>query len=81
MNEEVRLVGNGEHEEDMWQYSLRPKFFNEYVGQEEAKGNLNVYIQAAKQRGEALDLSLIHISEPTRLALISYAVFCLKKKN
>ncbi|GAB5876241.1 hypothetical protein JMUB7546_26510 [Staphylococcus aureus] len=24
-------------------------------------------------------LSLIHISEPTRLALISYAVFCLKK--
>ena len=26
-------------------------------------------------------LSLIHISEPTRLALISYAVFCLKKKN
>ena len=26
------------------------------------------------------DLSLIHISEPTRLALISYAVFCLKKK-
>ncbi|GAB5857708.1 hypothetical protein JMUB7542_27790 [Staphylococcus aureus] len=26
-----------------------------------------------------IDLSLIHISEPTRLALISYAVFCLKK--
>ena len=28
-----------------------------------------------------LDLSLIHISEPTRLGMISYAVFCLKKKN
>ena len=27
------------------------------------------------------DLSLIHISEPTRQAEISYAVFCLKKKN
>src|SRR5678815_6190998 len=27
-----------------------------------------------------LDLSLIHISEPTRLLSISYAVFCLKKK-
>src|SRR5450756_2897528 len=26
-------------------------------------------------------LSLIHISEPTRLGMISYAVFCLKKKN
>ncbi len=41
----------------------------------------------ARKRGEqtGLDtlvvLSLIHISEPTRLALISYAVFCLKKKS
>src|SRR5665648_1142459 len=30
---------------------------------------------------QALDLSLIHISEPTRLGMISYAVFCLKKKK
>src|SRR5450756_1255525 len=29
---------------------------------------------------QMLDLSLIHISEPTRLGMISYAVFCLKKK-
>ena len=29
----------------------------------------------------ALDLSLIHISEPTRRYAISYAVFCLKKKT
>src|SRR5450756_2660909 len=29
----------------------------------------------------AADLSLIHISEPTRLGMISYAVFCLKKKK
>ena len=28
-----------------------------------------------------LILSLIHISEPTRLGMISYAVFCLKKKK
>src|SRR5450756_3057468 len=28
-----------------------------------------------------LSLSLIHISEPTRLGMISYAVFCLKKKK
>src|SRR5450756_2660177 len=38
-----------------------------------------------KDRNEASDeeqeltLSLIHISEPTRLGMISYAVFCLKK--
>ena len=30
---------------------------------------------------EAIYLSLIHISEPTRLRRISYAVFCLKKKK
>src|SRR5665648_741617 len=29
----------------------------------------------------AFNLSLIHISEPTRLGMISYAVFCLKKKK
>ena len=34
-----------------------------------------------KHWGTFLVLSLIHISEPTRLALISYAVFCLKKKK
>src|SRR5678815_5580389 len=32
-------------------------------------------------RGQPLSLSLIHISEPTRLLSISYAVFCLKKKK
>ena len=31
--------------------------------------------------GDGDDLSLIHISEPTRQEAISYAVFCLKKKN
>ncbi len=60
MNEEVRLVGGGDREEDMWQYSLRPKYFNEYIGQREAKGNLNIYIQATKQRGEALDHVLLY---------------------
>eukprot|EP00658_Telonema_sp_P-2_P001407 TRINITY_DN10526_c0_g1_i7.p2 TRINITY_DN10526_c0_g1~~TRINITY_DN10526_c0_g1_i7.p2 ORF type:complete len:102 (-),score=29.70 TRINITY_DN10526_c0_g1_i7:83-388(-) len=30
---------------------------------------------------EEINLSLIHISEPTRLLSISYAVFCLKKKK
>src|SRR5450759_4181075 len=35
---------------------------------------------AAVDRGQlCLPLSLIHISEPTRLGMISYAVFCLKK--
>lgn len=60
MNEEVRLMGGGDREEDMWQYSLRPKYFNEYIGQREAKDNLRIYIQAAKQREEALDHVLLY---------------------
>ena len=36
----------------------------------------NVQLDTKKQI-----LSLIHISEPTRLGMISYAVFCLKKKK
>src|SRR5450756_3092814 len=36
---------------------------------------------AVTLRGVHQDLSLIHISEPTRLGMISYAVFCLKKKK
>ncbi|MFQ9011974.1 MAG: Holliday junction branch migration DNA helicase RuvB, partial [Veillonella atypica] len=34
--------------------------FNEYIGQREAKDNLNIYIQATKQRGEALDHVLLY---------------------
>ena len=34
-----------------------------------------------KENSLPILLSLIHISEPTRLQLISYAVFCLKKKK
>ena len=37
--------------------------------------------QVVHAMSDLLDLSLIHISEPTRQAEISYAVFCLKKKK
>ena len=42
------------------------------------------YLKAVKDyfnSPSAQKLSLIHISEPTRLGMISYAVFCLKKKR
>ncbi|MCF0156633.1 MAG: Holliday junction branch migration DNA helicase RuvB [Veillonella sp.] len=60
MMDEERLVGKGEQEEDVWQYSLRPRYFKEYIGQEAAKENLNIFIQAAKQRKEALDHVLLY---------------------
>lgn len=40
--------------------SLRPKALEEYIGQEKLKDNLNVYLQAAKMRGEALDHILLY---------------------
>ena len=39
---------------------LRPKTLSEYVGQEKAKSNLDVYIKSAKLRGEALDHVLLY---------------------
>ena len=47
------------HEDDN-EYSLRPKTLREYIGQEKAKGNLEVFIQAAKMRNEPLDHVLLH---------------------
>lgn len=39
--------------------SLRPRFINEYIGQEKVKENLSVFIEAARRRGEALDHVLL----------------------
>lgn len=40
--------------------SLRPRFLEEYVGQEKAKANLRIFIEAARQRTEPLDHVLLH---------------------
>ncbi|HJB53421.1 Holliday junction branch migration DNA helicase RuvB [Oscillibacter sp.] len=47
-------------QEDAQEGSLRPKTLREYIGQEKAKENLSVFIQAAQKRGEALDHVLLH---------------------
>ena len=47
-------------QEDAQEGSLRPKTLREYIGQEKAKDNLAVFIQAAQKRGEALDHVLLH---------------------
>lgn len=39
---------------------LRPRHLDEFIGQEELKSNLSVFVQAAKQRGEALDHVLLY---------------------
>ena len=47
-------------EEDKLEKSLRPKFLDEYIGQDKVKENMKVYIEAAKRRGEALDHTLLY---------------------
>lgn len=57
---EGRIVSLGEQPADDWQYSLRPRKFTEYIGQEKVKANLSVYIKAAQKRKEALDHVLLY---------------------
>src|SRR5450755_2020291 len=50
-----RLVTPERSEEDSLEASLRPKRLADFVGQQQARENLSIFIQAAKTRGEALD--------------------------
>ena len=45
---------------DEGEFSLRPRSLADYVGQEKAKGNLSVYIEAARRRNEPLDHVLLY---------------------
>ena len=54
------LVATSLLREDEGELSLRPKHLGEYIGQQKAKENLTVFIQAAKLRNEPLDHVLLH---------------------
>ncbi len=54
------LVTTSLTQADEGEGSLRPKTLNEYIGQQKAKDNLSVFIDAAKLRGEPLDHVLLH---------------------
>ncbi|MDG5814883.1 Holliday junction branch migration DNA helicase RuvB [Chitinispirillales bacterium ANBcel5] len=59
MNEDQQqriLSGNNrDNEEVQFDNALRPEQFSDFVGQESIKENLGIFVEAAKQRGEALD--------------------------
>ena len=46
--------------QDAGEIGLRPKLLADYTGQEKAKGNLEVYIEAARKRNEPLDHTLLY---------------------
>lgn len=61
MQETDRLISSSLREEDVKnEYSLRPHFLAEYIGQDTVKEHMQIYIQAAKARGESLDHALLY---------------------
>lgn len=61
MDFENRIVASEYSQEDSEiEVSLRPKFFEEYIGQEKAKENLKIFIEASKKREDALDHVLLY---------------------
>lgn len=59
--EDRRILTAGMREEDLdTEPKLRPERLENYIGQENVKENLRVFIEAAKQRGEALDHVLLY---------------------
>ena len=58
--EEERIVSSTLRTEDAQEPALRPHVLTEYTGQEKAKENLRIYIQAARLRGEPLDHVLLY---------------------
>ena len=58
---EDRIIGTGFSREDIEiETSLRPKWIDEYIGQEKAKERLKIFIEAAKTRNEPLDHCLLY---------------------
>lgn len=59
LNERI-VTGEVLGEDNLNEYSLRPKTLNEYIGQDKVKDNLKIYIEAAKKRNDALDHVLLY---------------------
>src|SRR3954467_15408717 len=60
MSSDKRIVAPERTEDDTLEASLRPKRLADFVGQQQARENLSIFIDAAKARGEALDHVLFY---------------------
>lgn len=59
MESDERLISSTMTDGDFSEITLRPKTLADYVGQEQIKSNLNVYMTAARKRGDSLDHVLL----------------------
>lgn len=55
-----RILDEEKQNEDDFELSLRPKYLKEYIGQNDVKENIGVFIKAAKLRDESLDHTLLY---------------------
>ncbi|NVN32259.1 Holliday junction branch migration DNA helicase RuvB, partial [Endobacter medicaginis] len=55
-----RTIGAARQAEDAAEASLRPQVLDEFVGQKASRENLDIFIRAARGRGDALDHVLLH---------------------
>ena len=60
MTDDERIVSSRQLNDEENDISLRPKCMADYIGQDKVKENLSVFIEAAKQRGESLDHTLLY---------------------
>ncbi len=60
MDSDPRIVDPAPASDDTGEGSIRPGTLSEFVGQEAARRNLSVFVQAARNRGDALDHVLLH---------------------
>ena len=59
MNDDRIIAASASREDEAVEASIRPKRLDEYLGQQPVREQLGIYIEAAKQRGEALDHVLV----------------------
>ena len=60
MQERIISAQKQADDDSQLEYGLRPRSFDEYIGQEQVKQKLHIFIKAARERGEALDHVLLY---------------------
>ena len=71
---DTRIITSDELKEDNFEKNIRPESLQEYVGQQEIKENLDVFIKAAKMRDEALDHVLLYGPPGLGKTTLSYII-------